>query len=180
MDGTQVTMVITVFGVDRPGIIESISRVVVDNEASWEESRMSRLSGRFAGVVGLRCQGSQAEKLTSELLALEDKGLELRIETVDDSASEQGVFSAELSLVGQDRPGILNEITSALAAHAVDVVRLETGCQSAPMSGEILFEASASLLCPNDLSIDQLREYLEQIGADLMVDVSLVESKPED
>lgn len=180
MSETHFTIVITVFGVDRPGIIESISRVVVEHGASWQESRMARLSGRFAGVVEIRTEQARADGLGAALLALGSSELELHLETVRAEVPEASIRSAELSLVGQDRPGILNEITAVLASHAVDVVHLETGCQSAPMSGEMLFHANARLRCPEALSIDKLRETLEQIGADLMVDVSLVESTSED
>ncbi len=175
MSATHVTIVTTVFGQDRPGIIESLASVVAESGASWEESRMARLSGHFAGVVSVRVEESAAEKLEADLVALEATGFQLRVEIVREAIPTADLRSAELALVGQDRPGILREITSALAAHSVEVVRLETRCQSAPMSGEMLFEANANLLCPAGLSIDRLRETVEQIGHDLMVDVSLLE-----
>ena len=141
---------------------------------------MARLSGRFAGVVGVQVEESQASKLEQDLIALESESLELRIETVDEGGPAPDTHSANLTLVGQDRPGILKEITAALAAQSVDVVQLETGCRSAAMSGEILFEASASLICPTSVSIEGLRETLELIGNDLMVDISLMDSGQED
>jgi glycine cleavage system regulatory protein len=75
--------------------------------------------------------------------------------------------------VGQDRPGIIRDISAALAALAVNVVELHTECIPAPMSGEMLFIARAELLRPGELDVEVLRETLERIAADLMVDVVL-------
>jgi glycine cleavage system regulatory protein len=40
------SLVVTVIGNDRPGIVERLSEVVLAAEANWEESRMARLAPR--------------------------------------------------------------------------------------------------------------------------------------
>jgi glycine cleavage system regulatory protein len=75
--------------------------------------------------------------------------------------------------VGQDRPGIIRDLSRALAARRVNVEELLTSCSSAPMSGEVLFEAKADLRIPQDVSLDELRETLETIATELMVDLTL-------
>ena len=84
-----------------------------------------------------------------------------------------------LDLVGQDRPGIVRQLTGALASRGINVEELTTECASAPMSGEALFKAQARLLVPESCDVQKLREDLERIAADLMVDLQLapVESK---
>jgi glycine cleavage system regulatory protein len=79
----------------------------------------------------------------------------------------------ELELVGQDRPGIVREISRALATRDINVEELETWCSSAPMSGEMLFHARAALRLPGNGALDELRDALERLGDELMVDVSL-------
>jgi glycine cleavage system regulatory protein len=81
--------------------------------------------------------------------------------------------AASLELMGQDRPGIVRKLTQALASRGVNVEELHTECVSAPMSGEPLFKARARLQVPADFSIDDLRQELERIAADMMVDVTL-------
>ena len=85
-----------------------------------------------------------------------------------------------LGFVGQDRPGIVRQISHALARHGVNVEELSTECASAPMSGETLFKAQARLFVPPDCDLTVLRRELEKIAADLVVDVSLqpIQSKP--
>ncbi len=169
----NISFVMTLLGKDQPGIVEAISGVVATHGGSWQESRMARLSGRFAGFIRISAPEAAARDLESGLLALSRKGLDLRIERIDESEPETDVAHATLDLVGQDRPGILREITAALASKGVNVVRLDTGCSSAPMSGEMLFHAEADLLCPVGLSFESLRESLEQLGQDMMVEINL-------
>jgi glycine cleavage system regulatory protein len=76
-------------------------------------------------------------------------------------------------LVGHDRPGIVSQISGALARHMVNVEELDTECVSAPMSGEPLFQAKAKLRLPDGCDIPALRRDLERIAGDLMVDFIL-------
>ena len=78
-----------------------------------------------------------------------------------------------MSLVGNDRPGIVKEIARALAAAHVNVEELSTHISSAPMSGEALFNAKAVLKVPVDLDIDTLQSQLERLADDLIVEIAL-------
>jgi glycine cleavage system regulatory protein len=171
----NISFVMTLLGKDQPGIVEAISGVVASHGGSWQDSRLARLSGRFAGFIRISAPESAARDLEQGLLALARKGLDLRIERVDDLEPETEVERVTLDLVGQDRPGILREITAALAAKGVNVIRLDTKCSSAPMSGEILFHAEADLLCPIGLNFESLQQSLERLGQDMMVEVNLAE-----
>ena len=93
-----------------------------------------------------------------------------------DPSATAGARTLNLELVGNDRPGILREVAQALARRNVNVDELSTGCESAPMSGEVLFRATARLQVPVDVTVDSLAEELEKIASDLMVDLTLDES----
>ena len=84
----------------------------------------------------------------------------------------------KLELVGQDRPGIVRDISRALADLGISIEELETELSSAAMSGEHLFNATATLIVPPDVRTAQLRSVLEALANELMVDVSLAESAP--
>ena len=81
----------------------------------------------------------------------------------------------KLELVGSDRPGIVREITSALARANVNVEEFFSEVVSAPMSGETLFKATARLQLPDRCDVAALKKDLEKIAADLFVDVSLAD-----
>jgi glycine cleavage system regulatory protein len=167
------SLVLTVIGRDRPGLVESIAEIVARYEANWIESQMSHLAGHFAGLLRVDVARSEADALISSLEALSTSGLRVQVEATDASPQNATKRHLELELVGQDRPGIVREISRALAARDINVEELETWCSSAPMSGEMLFHARAALRLPGDDALDELRNALEKLGDELMIDVTL-------
>jgi glycine cleavage system regulatory protein len=79
-----------------------------------------------------------------------------------------------LSLVANDRPGIIRDVSGVLARQLVNVDDLQTECAPAPMSSDILFKASAVLQIPTGLNIEALRAQLESLADDLIVDLILI------
>jgi len=167
------SLVLTLIGPDRPGLVEALARNIAAHDANWLESRMSRLAGKFAGILLVDVPDSQAEALTRSLGELQSEGLTVVSEHSSDPEAPRDWVGLELGLVGQDRPGIIRDISRALAGRGVNVQELSTGCTSAPMSGEALFHANARLQVPKDAPLDELREALEALANDLMVDLTL-------
>ncbi|MGH0032920.1 MAG: glycine cleavage system protein R [Myxococcota bacterium] len=165
-------LVLTVIGPDRPGLVEALSQTVAAHGANWLESRLAHLSGHFAGMVRVSVPEDRAEELAAALGRLDD--LRILVETAGDADAGEGRHLT-LELLGQDRPGIVREVSSALAARGVNVEELETECTPAPMSGETLFRARARLRLPADTAEAELREALEKLGDELMVDVTFEE-----
>jgi len=168
----KTSLVLTCIGPDRPGLVESLARIVAEHEGNWVESRMAHLAGKFAGLLRVEVPAERAGALTRSLDALAEAGLRVAAEP-SEPAPTRATRLLQLSLVGQDRPGIVRDISRVLAAHAVNVEELETRCTSAPESGEPLFTASATLHVPAAVFPDDLRASLEKIANDLMVDVEL-------
>ncbi len=168
------TLVLTLIGHDRAGLVEMVAQTLTDHGANWLDSRMSRLGGRFAGILMVEVEDAKSTGLRQSLLGLEARGLSVVVEDAGDAVVEGRRM--KLSLLGQDRPGIVRQISEALASRRVNVEELSTGTRSAPMSGDLLFFAEASLLVPLELSAVELGRVLEGIAADLMVDLSLDEA----
>jgi len=170
------SLVLTVIGPDQPGLVEALSRTVDEHGGSWEESRMARLAGSFAGILEARVPDDRVSDLVSALEALGDRGLRVAVQDAPGAGAVLEYRVLQLELVGQDRPGIIREISAALAAVEVNVIELETGCSSAPMSGETLFNVAAVLHHPLERAVDELRETLEKIAGEMMVDIALDET----
>lgn len=164
----------TVIGVDRPGLVELVANLVARHGGNWLESRMSRLGGQFAGILRVQVPAEQEATLSSALKELGNKGLSVVI--LPDTAGVPAALAdlRVLEIVGQDRPGIMQQITRALAHHGVNVEELETECVSAAMSGETLFKAKATVLVPASANLGALKSELEKIAADLIVDVAFL------
>jgi glycine cleavage system regulatory protein len=170
------SLVVTVIGKDRPGLVELVSAVVEDHGGDWVESRMSRLAGEFAGILRVSVPAASADALSEGLEGLRSEGLRVVVERGFEDTVEEGHVIL-LELIGSDRPGIVHKISEALAARGVNVDELNTECEGAPWSGGTLFKAMARLRAPRALDLDQLRESLEAIAGDLMVDISIGEAE---
>ena len=142
---------------------------------------MARLAGHFAGVVQVQVPAAQAEAFIAALPTLSVQGLSISVVDSDWSmVSVDHRDSFRFELIGQDRPGIVRDISSALAALGVSVQDLRTVVESAPMSGERLFRAQAELAPPTDVGLERIRAALEQLADELMVDLTLEASARED
>ena len=167
------SLVLTLIGDDRPGVVGRLAEVVAQHHGNWLESRMAHLGGQFAGILRVEVDERHAPSLLSALKALASEDLKLVVEETEAASSEDGFLIASLEIVGSDRPGIVAEISRELAAERVNVEELVTECRSAPMSGESIFHAAGRLRLPSDLPLERLRQNLERIGHDLLVEISL-------
>ncbi len=169
----QVPFVMTVIGKDRPGLVESVASLVAQQGGNWLESRMCRLGGEFAGLLRVHVPADKEQALLQSLKTLQDQGLTVVIHPDQPAQSPTTARLAVLELLGQDRPGIVRQISSALARQGVNVEEISTECASAPMTGETLFKAQARLFLPESCDLGRLREELEKIAGDLMVEIKL-------
>ena len=171
----QTPLVMTVIGPDRTGLVESVARVVAEHGGNWLESRMSRLGGEFAGILRIELPLDKRQSLLDALQKLQGSGLTIVIRPDDAKAQATDGKQIKLEIVGHDRPGIVREISSALARANVNVEEFSSEVVSAPMSGETLFKAEAHLQLPEGCNPARLKEELEKIAADLLVDISFAE-----
>lgn len=174
---STISLVLTVIGDDRPGLVEMLATAISQHQGNWLESSMSQLSGKFAGIVCVSVTETQLEPLKAALDAL--PGLRIASEVAGPAkteASRPAGRRLKLSLVGHDRIGIVREVSQVLARHAVNVEDLSTHTASAPMSAAILFHATAELTALPSLDSRALTSDLEQISNDLMVDITLDET----
>ena len=169
----KATLVLTLIGLDKPGLVGALSRTAARHGANWESSRMARLGGKFAGLLLVTLEPDQAEALQRDLEALSELGLKVVVEKSAQVEPRRDWQSVRLELLGTDQPGIIHKVSSALSERGINVDELTTECASAPMSGGDLFKMSAVLACPPAVSLDDLRAELERIANDLMVDISL-------
>jgi glycine cleavage system regulatory protein len=163
------SLILTVVGPDRPGLVRALSEAVAARGGSWLESRMARLAGQFAGIVLVEAP----ETLPEDLRALESQGLRIVVQSGVAGAAVAPAAEPRLTIevVGNDRPGIVRDIATVLADSGVNIEELTTGVASGSFSGETLFRATALLRAPDAAAVDAAREGLERLGNELMVDI---------
>ncbi len=172
----QNQLVMTIIGKDRTGLVESLARLIAENGGNWLESRMCRLGGEFAGILRVQVPREKEQDVIQALRAMHSGGLTVIVRPDEEITPAGPTKSVSLSLIGQDRPGIIYQISAALANHNINVEELESERFSAPMSGEMIFTAMARLQIPESCVIADIRKELEALGEELMVDISFTEA----
>lgn len=170
------TLVMTVIGADRPGLVQMVAARVADHGGNWLESRMCRLGGQFAGILRVEVAAERRDELVNALRTLEVDGLRVIIHAEGGLPGGNGGVAGSLAsvdLVGTDRPGILRSVSGVFAAHGMNVEELASERVNAPMDGGVLFQARATVFVPATVKIAAVRADLETIAADLMVDIKL-------
>ena len=173
----KIPLVMTIISPDRTGLVESVARAVAEHDGNWLESRMCRLGGEFAGILRVEIPAAKKSALLAALQKLQANGLQIVVR--DDAPAAEKISGKQtlLEIIGVDRPGIVREISAALARAGVNVEEFSSELTSAPMSGETLFKATARLQLPDRCDLASLKKDMEKIAADLLVDVSFAELK---
>ena len=169
------SLVVTLVGPDRPGLISSLSATATAHGANWLESHMANLAGQFAGIVCLQVAPDRLAALHDALGELESSGMQITIAEGLANTDADEVRTLSMDLLSQDQPGIVRDISQVLAANNVSIEELETESFSGSMSGEIMFKAKARLRVPANISTDDLYHSLESLSNELIVEVEFDE-----
>jgi glycine cleavage system regulatory protein len=165
-------VVLSVSGSDRPGLTESLAEAVLQAGGNWLESHLSRLGGLFVGSVLVELDAGQTETLRAGVRAVDAKGLEVRVAPTPEGAGTAGE-ALQFSLVGQDRPGIVRQVTAVLSGLDVNIEDFDTHVSPEPHAGGQLFHMEARLRLPPGLPAARVQDALEGISAEVMVDIAL-------
>jgi glycine cleavage system regulatory protein len=170
------SVILSVIGSDRPGLTEALARAVLSADGNWLESHLSRLGGLYVGSVLVAIDRHRVDDLRAAVRAVDVEGLDVRIADAAE-APVAGGEALQLSLVGQDRPGIVRLVTAALSDLDVNIEALDTRIRAEPHSGAPLFHMEARLRLPAGLAARAVQAALEDISAEIMVDTSLTSAK---
>jgi glycine cleavage system regulatory protein len=165
-------LVLTINGPDRTGLVESVAAQIAAVGANWEESRMARLAGQFAGIVLVTVETSRTDELVAALRGREGEGLQVTVRATRPATPPATSARVHLQLTGQDRPGIVRDVSRRLVERGINIEELESEVASAPMSGERMFTARMELLVPAHVTLGDVRTSLEALASELMVDLS--------
>lgn len=168
------SLVFTFISKDRPGVIEALSERIADHQGSWQESRMIQLAGQFAGIGRLSLPADKLQAVRNSLSSLKSEGIAV---SFDDSSAEAPTVvdrgHCQMHILGNDRPGIVREVSRALKLRRINVTELNSNITSAPMTGEALFEAYVKADIPPGCDLDELEEALEEIAELLSIDIDI-------
>ncbi|MFC3702139.1 glycine cleavage system protein R [Reinekea marina] len=160
--------ILTIMANDRTGIAERLAREIAAHQGNWLESRLATMAGKFAGIVRVEVPEANFEALSLALQNLKEDGLNVSIEMGE--TGEGHNTGHVIEVVGNDRPGIVREVTDALAGQHANVIDLQTKIAPASMSGGVIFKAMIEFALTDEQSLDNVIQALENLSPDLMVD----------
>lgn len=172
------TLVLTVVGGDRAGLVAEVADMVAAHGGNWEHSRLAELSGAFAGIIEVSVPAARVDGLYEALGAL-DGLVAIAAVAAGTSAEVHDARRFSFQVLGNDRPGIVKEVTSTLAALGVGVERMATETRDAAMAGGRLFEAVIVATVPATVDVSQVQAELERLATEIQVDVSLGDTSHE-
>ncbi|MBU6449541.1 MAG: hypothetical protein KGQ26_07950 [Rhodospirillales bacterium] len=168
------SLVISLAGPDRPGLVNSLSATITAGGGSWLESRLAHLAETFAGIVLVAVPDEKAEALATALCALTTAGLTVNV--IASAGAQTPVEQITLELLGNDRPGIVRDVTQTLHGLGVNIEEFSSQIENAAFTGEDMFRAVARLGLPLGLSAQDVRAALEKLAAEFMVDIKAPEN----
>jgi glycine cleavage system regulatory protein len=169
------SLVVTIIGADRPGIVSLLSDRAQRFGANWAASRMGRLAGEFAGMVHFEVARDKADALAAALQGLESTGLRLAIAKSDESEVPATLRRVELEVVADDKVGIVSRLTRLLAERGISIENIHTEIVRGSVSGKTIFKVHANLLVPASSSVDELRREVGTLAHEMTVDIALDE-----
>lgn len=161
--------ILTVIGSDRPGLTRAIAEAVYAAGGNWLESHLSRLGGKYVGSVLVELPEERLDELEAAVRKVDALGIKVEIIAAAEAEDNSGP-SLAIEIVGQDRPGIVREVASVLAGLSVNIDDFSSKIEGSAWSGAPLFRAKVQMALPADLSTEKVREALEAISSEVMVD----------
>ncbi len=163
-------LIFTLVGRDKPGLIDSLAKQVRKLNGNWLGSNFSHMAGHFAGFVQIDLPHESHQTLIDAFANHPDLTIHL---VSAEAAQKDKIELAEIDIMGNDKVGIVSELTTVLNQFNINIVKFETSCESAPNWGSLLFKAHAKVEIPQDFDTGSLRSALEDIANDLIVDIEL-------
>ena len=162
-------VILSAAGSDRPGLTRSLAEAVLAAGGNWLESHLSRLGGRYVGSVLVEVDAARLGAFEAAIRRIDAGGLAVSLVPAGEEPAPAGEL-LRLELVGQDRPGIVREVTAVLAELGVNIEDFATSTENGAWSGERLFRLAARLDIPSGMTSEQVRSALEAISGEIMVD----------
>jgi glycine cleavage system regulatory protein len=161
-------MVLTLIGKDKPGLVDAIAKCILDADGNWLKSSFCQLSGQFAGFIEVMLPQEKQNELVQACHQL----AHLHIALLPSNEHESLLDAKAVILVtGNDRRGIVSDITSTLKTFDINIIEMTTQCESAPNWGNPLFTAKIIVSISPKMDLDNIKLAIEDITDDLMVEI---------
>ncbi len=169
----MIELVLTIIGRDRAGVVASLADVVRFHDGNWKRSELAEIAGTFAGVVVVEVGADHVDELLTNLLVLRDQGLHVTAQQVEEPVVAPNAEDVRLRLTGDDRPGVVHEISTAISDAGISISRLGTVTDLPGNDGGRRFEITVQLTVPVGTDLDAVLDSIMEaaVGLGITIDV---------
>jgi glycine cleavage system regulatory protein len=157
----MIELVLTIIGRDRAGVVAELADVVRFHEGNWKRSELAEIAGTFAGVVVVEVDDDHADELLTNLLTPREQGLHTPAQQIEKPVDAPEAQEVRLRFTGDDRPGIVHDISTVISDFGISISRLGTVLDEADAEGCRQFAITAQLTVPVTVDLDAV---LDAIG----------------
>jgi len=168
-------LVIAALGEDRPGLVEKLSRWVLDSDCNIADSRMMVMGGEFAVLLLVTGNWNKLAKLENQLeQAQEQLGMTLNIKRTEQRERHGGFLPYGVDVVALDHPGIVHNLANFFSRRNINIQDLSTSSYAAAHTGTLMFSVHMSLDVPTDTHIATLRDefldFCDRLNLDAVIE----------
>ncbi len=176
----MIELVLTIIGRDRAGVVASLADVVRFHEANWKRSELAEIAGTFAGVVVVEVGDDRVDELLTNLLILRDQGLHVTAQQVEEPIVAPDAEEVRLRLTGDDRPGVVHEISTLISEAGISISRLGTVTDLPGEAGGRRFEITVQLNVPIGTDLDAVLDSIGEVGVALGITLDVADLTGDD
>ncbi len=167
-------LVISALGTDKHGIVNKLSKAILEYGGNITESHMMVLGGEFSMMLLVSGNHDCIENINSNLEELgKSLGLTLIAKETQLHDSDKTHLPYQVSVVSMDHPGIVHDISDFLSSHNLNIEEIETKTYPAAHTGTPMFSLDMTISVPANSSVRALRDEFILFCDDLNLDASL-------
>jgi glycine cleavage system transcriptional repressor len=167
-------VVISVLGMDRPGIVAAVSRILFEHHCNIEDVSQTILQSEFAGIfVASVPDGLNTDTLRASLReGLSEMGLQVLLKMLEEKPGTAAPPPSEpfvVTTIGPDRLGLVAGITEVMARFGVNITNLKAVFRGGerPLHNIMIYEVDVPLAIDQLAFRNALRQRAEELGLDL-------------
>lgn len=167
-------LVISALGHDRPGIVNDLSKAVLDCGGNVEDSRMTVLGGEFALIMLVSGHWSAIAKLEHQLPATGKRfDLTVVVQHTEPRPVRTNMVPYMVDVIAMDHSGIVHDVAEFFASRTINIEEMGTWTYPAAHTGTTMFSMNMTISIPSDLNIGRLRQEFTEFCDSLNLDATL-------
>lgn len=167
----QSHLVISALGEDRPGIVNELTKTILETGCNVLDSRMTVLGGEFAIMLLVSGPWNAVAKLETTLPNTQERlGLTLQSKRTSPRGGKRDALPYAVEVVGMDHPGIVNQLARFFSDRKINIEDLRTDSYAAAHTGTPMFSVHLVIGVPASLHLAELREQFLAVCDEMNLD----------